>query len=72
MSNDELEEVLYWLGREITETRRALWEGKSGKAFASIEAAEEEFEKLQEIMEDQPADTGTAAGDTDQNSGDFE
>jgi len=51
MSDDELEEVLYWVGREIQETRNALWDGKSGKAFASIEAAEEEFEKLQEILE---------------------
>jgi hypothetical protein len=56
MSDDELEEVLYWVGREIQEARRALWDGKSGKAFASIEAAEEEFEKLEEMIE--AADNG--------------
>lgn len=64
MSDDELEEVLYWVGREIQEARRALWDGKSGKAFASIEAAEEEYEKLEEMIE--AADTGTVPdGDVD-------
>lgn len=48
---DELEEIMYWLGREIVEARQALWGGESGKAFASIEAAEEQFEKLEEHLE---------------------
>lgn len=48
---DEFEEAMYWLGREITEARKAIWDGKSGKAFASIEAAEEQFEKVEEIVE---------------------
>jgi hypothetical protein len=50
-NDDELDEVVYWVGREIQEARRALWDGKSGKAFAAIEAAEEEFEKLEEMIE---------------------
>jgi len=49
---DDFEESVYWLGREIEEVRRALWDGKTGKAFASIEAAEEQFEQVQEELED--------------------
>jgi len=49
----ELGEALYWLGREIQEARRALWDGKSGKAFASIEAAEEQFEEVEELIGDE-------------------
>lgn len=55
----ELGEVMHWLGREITEARRAMWEGKSGKAFASLEAAEEEYEKLKKILENYEAENTT-------------
>lgn len=50
--DDELEEAVHWVGREIQEARSALWDGKSGKAFASIEAAEEEFETVMERVLD--------------------
>ena len=50
--DDELEEAVNWIGREIQEARRALWDGKSGKAFTAIEAAEEEFETVMERVLD--------------------
>ena len=50
--DDELEEAVHWVGREIQEARRALWDGKSGKAFTAIEAAEEEFETVMERVLD--------------------
>jgi len=48
----ELGEAMYWLGREIQEARRALWDGRSGKAFASIQAAEEKFEEVEELLDE--------------------
>jgi hypothetical protein len=50
--DEELEEAVYWVGRELREARRAVWDGKSGKAFASIEAAQDEFEKVEEKVEE--------------------
>lgn len=50
--DDELEEAVHWVERELREARRALWDGKSGKAFASIEAAQEEFETVEEAILD--------------------
>ena len=51
--DDELEEAVIWVERELREARRALWDGKSGKAFASIEAAQEEFETVEEVVLDE-------------------
>ena len=48
----ELEEAVSWVERELREARRALWDGKSGKAFASIEAAQDEFETVEEAILD--------------------
>jgi hypothetical protein len=50
--DEELEEAVHWVERELREARRALWDGKSGKAFASIEAAQEEFETVEEAILD--------------------
>jgi hypothetical protein len=50
--DDELEEAVHWVERELREARRALWDGKSGKAFASIEAAQDEFETVEEAILD--------------------
>lgn len=50
--DDELEEALHWAEREVDEARRALWDGKSGKAFTAIEAAQEELETVVEAMLD--------------------
>lgn len=51
--DDELEEAIHWVERELREARRALWDGKSGKAFASIEAAQEEFETVEGAILDE-------------------
>jgi len=51
--DDELEEAVHFLERELREARRALWDGKSGKAFASVEAAQDEFETVEEAMLDE-------------------
>lgn len=51
--DDELEEAVHWVERELREARRALWDGKSGKAFASIEAAQDEFETVEEAILDE-------------------
>jgi len=48
----ELEEALYWTGREIQEARKALWDGKSGKAFANIDSAEGHFTELEEELQE--------------------
>lgn len=48
--DDELEEAVHWVERELREARRALWDGQSGRAFASIEAAQDEFEKVEEAI----------------------
>jgi hypothetical protein len=50
--DDDLEEAVGWVERELREARRALWEGKTGKAFASIEAAQDEFETVEEAVLD--------------------
>jgi hypothetical protein len=50
-SRDEFEEALYWLGRELREARQALWHGKTGKAFASIEAAQDQLDNLGEEID---------------------
>jgi len=50
--DDELAEAVHWVERELREARRALWDGKSGKAFASIEAAQDEFETVEEAILD--------------------
>lgn len=50
--DDELEEAVHWVERELREARQALWDGKSGKAFASIEAAQDEFETVEEAILD--------------------
>jgi transcriptional regulator with XRE-family HTH domain len=50
--NGELEEAVSWVKLELREARRALWDGKSGKAFASIEAAQNEFETVKEAILD--------------------
>jgi len=51
--DDELEEAVHWVERELREARRALWDGKSGKAFTAIEAAQDDFEKIEEAMLDE-------------------
>lgn len=51
-SRDDLDETLYWLERELREARQALWDGKSGKAFSAIEAAQDEFDKVEEVLND--------------------
>ena len=48
--DEELEEAASWTERELREARRALWDGKTGKAFASIEAAQDEFETVAEAI----------------------
>ena len=48
--NDELVEAVSWTERELREARKALWDGKTGKAFASIEAAQDEFETVTEAV----------------------
>jgi len=53
VSQEELEEAVHWVERELREARRALWDGKSGKAFASIEAAQDEFETVEEAILDE-------------------
>jgi hypothetical protein len=50
-SRDDLEEALHWLDRELREARRALWDGKTGKAFASIEAAQDQLDNLEEAID---------------------
>lgn len=50
--DEELEESIDWVGRELREARRALWDGKTGKAFASIEAAQDSFEPVEEAILD--------------------
>jgi hypothetical protein len=49
---DDFEEALHWLDRELREARRALWDGKTGKAFASIEAAQDQLDNLEEAIGD--------------------
>lgn len=49
--DDDLRDAVYWTGREIREARKALWDGKTGKAFASIEAAQEQFEEVEGAMD---------------------
>jgi|GEM_PF-3569198 len=51
--NDALEESVMWLERELREARQALWDGKSGKAFTAIEAAQDEFETVEEAILDE-------------------
>jgi len=48
----ELEEAVYWSGREIQEARAALWDGKCGEAFANIEAAMEQMQQVEELLEE--------------------
>lgn len=48
MSEDTAEQHLDWVERELREARNALWDGQSGRAFASIEAAQEELEQFME------------------------
>jgi hypothetical protein len=50
--DEELEEAASWVKRELREARRALWDGKSGKAYASIEAAQDDFKTLEEAILD--------------------
>lgn len=50
--DDELEEAVAWAERELREARQALWDGKSGKAFTAIEAAQDEFETVEEAILD--------------------
>lgn len=51
--DDELEEAVHWVERELREARSALWDGKSGKAFTSIEVAQDEFETVKEAILDE-------------------
>jgi len=51
--DDELEEAVHWLHRELREAQRALWDGKSGKAYASIEAAQDQFETVERAILDE-------------------
>lgn len=44
----DYEDAMHWLDRELREARQALWKGQPVKAFASVEAAQDELEKLQE------------------------
>lgn len=50
--DDELVEATSWVKRELREARRALWDGKTGKAFSCIEAAQDEFETVEEAILD--------------------
>lgn len=50
--DEDLLEAVSWVDRELREARRALWDGKSGKAFSAIEAAQEEFSTIQEAIRD--------------------
>jgi hypothetical protein len=51
--DDELVESVAWVERELREARKALWDGKSGKAFTAIEAAQDEHETIEELVLDE-------------------
>jgi len=53
VKQEELEEAVHWVQRELREARRALWDGQSVKAFKSIEAAQSEFETVEEAILDE-------------------
>jgi len=57
MSNDdkldEINDHRKWLRHEILEARSALWDGKVGKAFKVIEEANDDFEQLDELLEEE-------------------
>jgi hypothetical protein len=50
--DDDLKEAVSWVERELPEARRALWDGQTGKAYASIEAAQDEFKTVEEAILD--------------------
>jgi len=47
----DIEEAMKYLDMELREARSALWDGQSGRAFAAIEAAQDEFDKLEEAID---------------------
>jgi len=47
------DEHLGWVERELNEARRALWDGRPVKAFASVEAAQESLAAYQEAIGDE-------------------
>lgn len=49
----ELLDSVVWVERELRDARRALWDGKCGKAFSAIEAAQDEYDKVEAAILDE-------------------
>lgn len=53
VDDEDTEEAWKWLQRELREARKALWDGQTGRAFASIEAAQDQLDVLLEARDDE-------------------
>lgn len=50
--DSEVDDAVKWVERELREARKALWDGQCGRAFASVEAAQDEFETIETALSD--------------------
>ena len=50
---DEVDDAIKWTERELKDARQALWYGQTGRAFASIEEAQKQFEIVKEDYDDE-------------------
>ena len=52
-NSDQIADHRKWCRHALMDARNALWDGKCGKAFKSIEDAEEQFKQLDKLLEEE-------------------